>query len=384
MERSVVYDELSDLILSESQRWRDVFFDFMNVNLRSPISIQCSPSLTSLKSPFDCQYLTMDAKIPSLDLSPCTVSINAGAQLQSMEVEFIQSWILPGIREDLYLPSLQELSLCSDINRNVDDIFSILKACPIISTLHIRVRDTFPGIRVTQSDSQTIVLSHLTSLSISSLNHNAAHHILSRLSCPSLQRFVLLSTHCDEARLCSATPQRLRDLAAFFARRVKGPVLPPALTELLLVYPCGTAIVQDERREHSEALRHLLGLLQRLERLNLQGLAITNDLIEDFTAHTDEIQSGNNSALCPFLTTFSIFRDDSDVRKEIMERMIVSRWNSENRLRSMDLEIASLANLPEESEQVKACIAEGLVLHCRSDLFYSSFGLSLEGDRSVE
>ncbi len=284
----------------------------------------------------------------------------------------------PALREALHLPNLRDLSFSiNERGSDFDDLIALLSASPNITSLCVDARDEFehhdePG--------APFGVPHLTTLSItSSSDRTSAFHLLNHLTCPSLRSFTF---HADyqivkhEERGSNVLITHLGSFIAFFLRLGSGSntrSLPP-LTELELQYHLGTDVIPPgSYREHAEALSVLLRLFDDLERLSLSGLILDDELIEDLTLVCTNDDAARESSrrrrrsafsLCPRLVEIKFkFEDKLELRKESVEEMIVSRWKqSQAGLRAVTLRIPGFENLGRESERVRACVGEGLVV----------------------
>jgi len=88
----------------------------------------------------------------------------------------------------------------------------------------------------------------------------------------------------------------------------------------------------------------------------------TND--DDDARESSRSRRRSALSLCPRLAEIKFkFEDKLELRKESVEEMIVSRWKkSQAGLRTVTLHIPGFENLGKESERVRACVGEGLVV----------------------
>ncbi len=271
-------------------------------------------------------------------------------------------WILPERRGALHLPNLHELKFSTDRSGELDNTFAVLSSCPNISVLHIEVQNIFPFFRSQAiippgpRETHIITLNRLICFNITSNNDTTAHHLFSRLSCPSLLEFSFIAGRCFST-------EDFRCLSAFFSRR--GPASrPPPLLQLIL--PCirDAAVPPELHHERARALEELLSLLDNLEQILCYGVIIDDDLIKALTLCTDDAPKCNCTgvALCPFLSAICLRCSDLnsyDVKKESLENMIVSRRGT---LEAAVLSIPGLEDVGADNAQVRMCVEEGLRL----------------------
>ncbi len=183
------------------------------------------------------------------------------------------------------------------------------------------------------------------------------------LVCPSLRSFIVnFSSVNGRENFISA--QDLHNFANFLSLADSR----PPLTELrLLCYMTISPTATASYYEHAAALRSLLGILDNLERLALWGVAVDNELIESLTIRTEEAGTGEGSStlMCPSLSSATFWLSENPgIQKESVEEMIVSRWKAKKRLHEIAFFIPGFENLENESERVRACVGEGMMLRC--------------------
>ncbi len=298
----------------------------------------------------------------SLDLSSCV----AASQLCVLEIDKCVDMVFPEPRDSLYLPNLRTLAFNTDLSTDITDSYALLSACPNIETLRIYGEGKCAPY---QYASYCVILRRLTHLSISASTKASAFYVLECLSCPSLRSFSFHAHYeISEGKYKSGRIviiSHLEIFTSFFIRSAEDSNARLRLTELKLKYHVrSSAIPPESYGRYVVAEKELLSLFDDLEKLYLRGLVISNELVEDLTARADNKEGGRGRALlCPSLSELRLISNETTgLQTERVEEMVVSRWKYTPGLRVAKLRMPGFDDLSRESERVKACVEEGLVI----------------------
>ncbi len=353
-------------------RWKDVQIVYGAFKSDDPkqIVVRCTLSVTSVELYFTGTSVEPPQVPPVvLDLTSCTTA-SIGSQLRVLNVCDDVKWLLPERRDGLHLPNLRELSFSTstDPSGDLDDTLAVLSACPNILTLSVSTpcETRSASLPSSRNRNPTVSLPHLTRLMLSIGDGPTTHRLLRNLVCPSLRCFIVnfssLAVDGSE-KLISA--QDLHNFANFLSLADRH----PPLAELRFLCYTISPTTTESYSERAAALRNLLSILNGLERLTIWGLAIDNEFIESLVIRTEEAGTekgeGSSTSICPSLSSLSFFLSENPgLPKESVEAMIVSRWKANKTLREVSFLIPGFENLKKESERVKACVDEGMVLRC--------------------